>query len=94
MEYLMSKAAVALAKRADSRILLLRGQKIILDSDLAELYGVEVKHLNQQLKRNRKRFPGDFLFRLSQREFQLLRSQFVTSNNGPRRQALHALRIH
>ncbi len=55
----MSKAVFALAKRVDSRILFLRGQKIILDSDLAALYGVEVKHLNQQIKRNRKRFPGD-----------------------------------
>jgi ORF6N domain-containing protein len=41
---------------------LLRGQKVILDSDLAELYGVEVKHLNQQIQRNRKRFPEDFVF--------------------------------
>src|SRR5256885_14273502 len=68
----MSKAAVALAKRADSRIRLLRGQKIILDSDLAELYGVPSKRLNQQVTRNVHRFPADFRFRLSRSEFENL----------------------
>jgi phage regulator Rha-like protein len=77
-----NKTALAAVKRIDSRILLLRGQKIILDSDLAALYGVDVKHLNQQIKRNRKRFPGDFLFRISAREFEILRSQIVTSSDG------------
>ena len=92
----MSKAVFALAKRVDSRILFLRGQKIILDSDLAELYGVEVKHLNQQIKRNRKRFPGDFLFRISAREFEILRSQIVTSSDGHggRRYLPHAFTEH
>ena len=78
----MSKAAIALAKRVDSRILFLREQKIILDSDLAELYGVEVRHLNQQVKRNSKRFPAEFLFQLSKKEMTALRSQFVISDNG------------
>jgi len=78
----MSKAAVALTRRVDSRILLLRGKKVILDSDLAELYGVEVKHLNQQIKRNWKRFPEDFLFRISAKELEILRSQIVTSSLG------------
>src|SRR5437667_6855144 len=78
----MRRTATALARRVDSRILFLRGQKVILDSDLAELYGVEVKHLNQQIKRNRKRFPGDFLFRISAREFEILKSQIVTSSDG------------
>src|SRR6266481_1900218 len=92
----MSKAALTLAKRVDSRILFLRGQKIILDSDLAALYGVEVKHLNQQIKRNRKRFPGDFLFRISAREFEILRSQIVTSSDGhgSRRYLPHAFTEH
>ena len=52
----MKKALVPITRHVNSRILLLRGQKVILDSDLATLYGVEVKHLNQQIKRNRKRF--------------------------------------
>ena len=92
----MSKAALALAKRVDSRILFLRGQKIILDADLAALYGVEVKHLNQQIKRNQKRFPGDFLFRISVREFEILRSQIVTSSDGHggRRYLPHAFTEH
>src|SRR5258708_5708480 len=92
----MSKATLAAVRRVDSRILFLRGQKIILDSDLAELYGVKVKHLNQQIKRNRKRFPGDFLFRISAREFEILRSQIVTSSDGHggRRYLPHAFTEH
>jgi len=78
----MSKNGLVLAKRTDVRILLLRGKKVILDSHLAELYGVEVKHLNQQIKRNRSRFPGDFVFRLRTDEFESLRSQIVTSKVG------------
>ena len=66
----MSKTSLTLAKRTDVRILLLRGKKVILDSHLAELYGVEVKHLNQQIKRNHSRFPGDFVFRLRIGEFE------------------------
>jgi hypothetical protein len=92
----VSKAAAALVKRADSRIRLLRGQKIILDSDLAELYGVEVRHLNQQIKRNAARFPTEFMFRLLEREEVLLRSQFVISNIGRdgRRYLPYALTEH
>ena len=78
----MSKNGLVLAKRTDVRILLLRGKKVILDSHLAELYGVEVKHLNQQIKRNRARVPGDFVFRLRVGEFESLRSQIVTSKIG------------
>jgi phage regulator Rha-like protein len=74
------KTPVAITKHVNARILLLRGHKAILDSDLAELYGVEVKHLNQQIKRNRKRFPEDFVFRVAQRELEILRSQIVTSS--------------
>ncbi len=58
---------------------------MVLDTDLAELYGVKVKHLNQQVKRNRNRFPDDFVFRLSPAESNALRSQIVTSNEGLRR---------
>jgi len=58
----------------------IRGQKIMLDRDLAELYGVELKALNQAVKRNIERFPDDFMFRLTQGEWDVLRSQFVTAN--------------
>lgn len=78
----MSKAALALAKRVDSQILFLRGHKVILDSELSELYGVTVKRLNEQVKRNARRFPSDFLFRLTTKEQKFLRSQFATSNNS------------
>src|SRR5713226_786563 len=78
----MSRAALVAVRRVDSRILYLQDQKIILDADLAELYGVEVRHLNQQVKRNSKRFPAEFLFQLSNKDMKILRSQFVISNNG------------
>jgi phage regulator Rha-like protein len=71
-----------LAKKVDSKILFLRGQKVILDADLAALYGVPVKHLNQQVKRNARRFPKDFLFRLSREEYADLRSQSAASQSG------------
>ena len=80
----MNKQAAVLAKQADSRIFLLRGHRVILDTDLAELYGVAVKRLNQQVNRNAKRFPGDFLFRLTARENDTLRLQNATSNSGSR----------
>ena len=67
----------------------IRGQKIMLDSDLAVLYEVEPKVLNQAVKRNIERFPVDFMFQLTQDEWKILRSQFVTSshNHGGRRYA-------
>jgi len=58
----------------------IRGHKIMLDHDLAELYGVELKALNQAVKRNIERFPSDFMFKLTQREWNILRSQIVTAN--------------
>jgi hypothetical protein len=66
----------------ESRILLLRQQRVILDKDLAELYGVPVKRLNEQIKRNRERFPPDFMFRLNAKEMEFLRSHFATSKSG------------
>ena len=65
----------------------IRGQKVMLDSDLAKLYGVELRALNQAVKRNIKRFPSDFMFQLSQDELDILRSQNVISslNHGGRR---------
>jgi phage regulator Rha-like protein len=78
----MNKTAIILAKRVTTKILIFRNQKVILDTDLAELYGVPVKHLNQQVKRNGHRFPSDFLFTLTKAESESLRSQIVTSNVG------------
>jgi phage regulator Rha-like protein len=67
----------------ESKILLIRGKKVMLDRDLAVLYGVETKTLNQAVKRNFQRFPDDFMFQLSVEEAQeLLRSQFVTLKRG------------
>jgi hypothetical protein len=63
-----------------NKIYLIRRQKIMLDKDLAEMYGVETKVLKQAVKRNAERFPGDFMFTLTQKEFQNLRSQIVTSS--------------
>jgi len=92
----MNKTAVILAKRVGSKILVLRNQKVLIDTDLAELYGVPVKHLNQQVKRNSDRFPSDFLFTLTKAESESLRSQFVTSNpgRGGRRYLPHAFTEH
>jgi hypothetical protein len=63
----------------ERKILLIRGQKVMLDEHLAELYGVTTKRLNEQVKRNLKRFPHDFMFRLNAEEDKILRSQFATS---------------
>jgi hypothetical protein len=63
----------------ENRILLVRGHKVLLDSDLAALYGVETRVLNQAVKRNPDRFPRDFMFRLSANELEAWRSQFVIS---------------
>ena len=62
-----------------SKVYIIRGQQVMLDKDLAEIYGYEVKKLNQQVKRNIERFPEDFMFRLSNSEIDSVRSQFVTS---------------
>jgi len=72
-------------ERIQQSILLLRAHKVMLDFDLAELYGVETKALNKAVKRNLARFPEDFMFVLSHREFENLRFQFGTSRWGGRR---------
>lgn len=92
----MNKTAVVLAQKVSSKILVLRNQKVILDTDLSELYGVPVKQLNQQVKRNRSRFPADFLFTLTRAEDESLRSQTVTSKpgRGGRRYLPHAFTEH
>ena len=63
-------------------IFMFRDMKVMLDSDLALLYGIPTKALKQQVRRNIKRFPADFMFELSKAEFENLRSQFVTSSWG------------
>jgi hypothetical protein len=68
-----------------NKIYLIRGHKVMLDSDLAELYGTETKRLNEQVNRNAERFPKDFMFRLTKEELENLKSQFATSSWGGRR---------
>ena len=65
-----------------SKIYEIRGQKVMLDRDLAELYQVETRVLNQAVKRNIKRFPSDFMFQVTEDEFEILKSQFVISSWG------------
>lgn len=72
------------SERIEKTILLIRGQKVMLDADLAALYEVETRTLVQAVKRNAKRFPGDFMFELSQEEFDGLRSQSVISKSEGR----------
>src|SRR5215469_18558560 len=93
---IMNKTAIVLAQRVTRKILVLRNQKVILDTDLADLYGVSVKRLNEQVKRNPKRFPPDFLFTLTRAEYDNLRSQNATSNSdhGGRRYLPHAFTEH
>jgi len=64
------------------QIRVVRGQRVLLDADLAALYGVTVKRLNEQIRRNQDRFPDDFLFRLTNQELADLRSQFATSSSA------------
>lgn len=66
----------------ERRIYLIRGQKVMIDFDLAELYGVPTKRLNERVSRNKSRFPQDFMFRLTKEEAGSLRSQFATSSGG------------
>lgn len=68
-----------------NKIILLRGQKVMIDSDIAKLYKVETKRLNEQVKRNRERFPETFMFQLTEEEFDNLKSQNATSSWGGRR---------
>ena len=84
------------AERIEAKILLIRGQKVMLDADLAALYGVSTKRLNEQVRRNKDRFPDDFLFQLSAQETENLRSQFATSSaeHGGRRYRPYAFTEH
>jgi ORF6N domain len=73
-----------------NRIYAIRGQKVMLDEDLAAMYGVDTRRLNEQVKRNMKRFPKDFMFTLTAREYEHLMSQNATSSWGGRRKLPHA----
>ena len=74
-------------EKIEDKILLIRGQKVMIDRDLAMLYSVETKVLIQAVKRNKERFPAEFMFQLTPKEFENLRSQIVTSSWGGRRYA-------
>ena len=73
---------IILIGNLEKRILMVRGHRVMIDKDLAELYGVETKVLIQAVKRNIDRFPSDFMFQLNNQEVVRLRSQFVTSKSG------------
>lgn len=72
--------SLILLQHIEQKILLIRGQKVLLDADLAELYGVSTKRLNEQVKRNIERFPKHFMFQLNNQELEILRSQIATAN--------------
>ena len=89
------KSITVPAERILRSILSIRGEKVILDADIAALYGVETRVLIQAVKRNLDRFPADFMFQLDDEEFGHLRSQFVTSSSwGGRRYAPYAFTEH
>lgn len=76
----MSKSIAITDESVISKIYHIRGKKVMLDRDLAEMYGVETRRLNEQVKRNEKRFPADFMFRLTEQELEEWKSQNATSN--------------
>jgi hypothetical protein len=80
--------------RVNETIHSIRGERVMLDADLAELYGVETKVLLQAVRRNLERFPSDFMFQLTKQEFNILRSQIVTSRWGGRRYPPYAFGEH
>jgi hypothetical protein len=92
--YKKNKTALIAIEAIASRIVILRGQRVMLDADLAALYGVETRRLNEQVRRNQERFPGDFVFQLSAGEFFNLKSQFATSSWGGKRKRPLAFTEH
>jgi hypothetical protein len=77
-----NEKSIVLLEQVQNKILYIRDQKVILDADLAVLYDVPTKRLNEQVKRNQERFPSDFMFQLTPDEEEVLRSQIATSNKG------------
>ncbi len=94
----MNQETIVPLAQIETRILEIRGHKVMIDADLAELYGVTTKRLNEQVRRNIDRFPQDFMFQLMPKEFDCLRSQFATSNSeggrGGRRHLPYAFTEH
>ncbi|MFZ2308200.1 MAG: ORF6N domain-containing protein [Rhodoferax sp.] len=91
----MNESLAALSPQAlAARIVVIRGQRVLLDADLAQLYEVETRRLNEQIKRNMGRFPLDFMFQLTSEEFENLKSQFATSSWGGRRKLPLAFTEH
>jgi len=92
----MTGESAVVPKSIENQIRVLRGQKVLLDSDLAALYAVEVRALNQAVKRNKERFPPDFVFQLSAEENEELKSQSVISSgsHGGRRHVPYAFTEH
>ena len=86
----MSKSIAVTDEIVVSKTYQIRGKRVMLDRDLAEMYGVETKRLIEQVNRNALRFPPEFMFRLTNEEFDVLRSQFATSKRGGRRYAPYA----
>lgn len=84
------RAPIAPTETVESLVRTIRGQKVILDSDLAALYGVTTKRFNEQVRRNSRRFPSDFLFRLTAGEAKVLRSQNATLKTGSGRHRKYA----
>ena len=91
----MNESVAALSPQAlAGRIVVIRGQRVLLDADLAQLYEVETRRLNEQIKRNMGRFPLDFMFQLTSDEFGILKSQIATSSWGGRRKLPLAFTEH
>jgi len=91
-----SNPSIIPVERIEKTIFLIRGEKVIIDSDLAALYGVETRRLNEQVTRNRERFPDDFMFQLTRQELNGLMSHFAISNvgRGGRRKCPYAFTEH
>ena len=92
----MKDSIAAISRTEDSMIYLIRGDKVMLDEDLARVYGVTTARLNEQVKRNISRFPQDFMFQLTENEFEILMSQFATSSSawGGRRKLPYVFTEH
>ena len=88
------KKSLPPSERIENKIHFIRGQKVMIDSDLAVIYGVTTKRVNEQVKRNIERFPEDFMLQLSVEEWKNLKSQFATSSWGGRRKLPYAFTEH
>jgi len=88
------KKSLVPVERIERMVLFLRNQKVMLDFDLADVYGVSTKRLNEQVRRNIERFPADFMFQLTEQEFENLRSQIATAKLAMRRNPPYAFTEH